>query len=224
MGQHIAKPAEGRFRCEVMRATGKEATKLLEGRSKTLQESRFRERSNDLHKRLSQTCFWVFECLLWRHRSAVAYHTGSQGSSSPGRGRVWHKSSWRRSPLALPQSRHAGDPQAGEQIYQRSSRTAMKVVNPQLKFPNPGIWQRDREHLGNYILKANEILITKLPKDWGNRLLEGTNRTLCTKGPRKKEQWPHKRLSRTCQYKSFWRRLLRPNYMEWTQTHPSAKN
>ena len=41
-------------------------------------------------------------------------------------------------------------------------------------------------------------LIKELPQDRGNRLLEGTNKTLCTPGPRKKEQCPHKRLSRTC--------------------------
>ena len=41
-------------------------------------------------------------------------------------------------------------------------------------------------------------LITELPQDWGNRLLEGTNKTLCAPGPRRKEQWPHKRLSQTC--------------------------
>ena len=28
----------------------------------------------------------------------------------------------------------------------------------------------------------------ELTQDWGNRLLEGTNRTLCTPGPRRKEQ------------------------------------
>ena len=30
------------------------------------------------------------------------------------------------------------------------------------------------------------------------RLLEGTNKTLCAPGPRRKEQWPHKRLTQTC--------------------------
>ena len=32
----------------------------------------------------------------------------------------------------------------------------------------------------------------------GIRLLEGTNKTLCAPGPRRKEQWPHRRLSQTC--------------------------
>ena len=35
----------------------------------------------------------------------------------------------------------------------------------------------------------------ELTQDWVNRLLEGTNKTLCAPGPRRKEQWPHKRLT-----------------------------
>ena len=31
-------------------------------------------------------------------------------------------------------------------------------------------------------------LITELPQDWANRLLEGTNKTFCAPGPRKKNQ------------------------------------
>ena len=41
-------------------------------------------------------------------------------------------------------------------------------------------------------------LITELPQDWGNRLLEGTNKTACAPGPRRKEPCPHERLSQTC--------------------------
>ena len=37
---------------------------------------------------------------------------------------------------------------------------------------------------------------------WGNRLLEGTNRNFCAPGPRRKEQWPHKRLTQTCPWVS----------------------
>ena len=40
-----------------------------------------------------------------------------------------------------------------------------------------------------------------------NRLLEGTNKTLCTPGLRRKEQWPHERLTQTCPWVS--RRLRR---------------
>ena len=51
-------------------------------------------------------------------------------------------------------------------------------------------------------------LITELIQDWGNRLLEGTNKTLCTPGPRRKAQWSHKRLTQPCLWvsKSLWQR------------------
>ena len=39
-------------------------------------------------------------------------------------------------------------------------------------------------------------MITELTQDDGNRPLEGTNKTLCTTGARRKEQCPHKRLTR----------------------------
>ena len=40
--------------------------------------------------------------------------------------------------------------------------------------------------------------ITEFTQDWGNRLLEGTNKTMCAQGPRRKEQWPYKRLTQSC--------------------------
>ena len=45
--------------------------------------------------------------------------------------------------------------------------------------------------------------VTATAQDWVNRLLEGTNRTLCAPGPRGKEQWPHKRLTQTCPWVSW---------------------
>ena len=41
-------------------------------------------------------------------------------------------------------------------------------------------------------------LITELPHEWGNRLPEGTNKTLWATRPRRKEQWHHKKLSQSC--------------------------
>ena len=41
-------------------------------------------------------------------------------------------------------------------------------------------------------------LITELTQDWGRRLLEGRNKTLCSPGARRKEQRPHKRPCQTC--------------------------
>ena len=56
----------------------------------------------DAPQRLSQTCLSVFECLLQRHRSAVACHRDrGSGCSRPEQRRgMWHQSSWRRSPLS----------------------------------------------------------------------------------------------------------------------------
>ena len=50
--------------------------------------------------------------------------------------------------------------------------------------------------------------ITELTQNWGNRLLEGTNKTLSAPGHRRKEQWPHKRLTQTWLWvsRSLWRR------------------
>ena len=41
---------------------------------------------------------------------------------------------------------------------------------------------------------------------WNSLALEGTNSTSCTQGPRRKEQWPHKRLTQTCPWvcRSLW--------------------
>ena len=49
-------------------------------------------------------------------------------------------------------------------------------------------------------------LTTEHPQDWGNKLLDGTNKILCTPGPRRKEQWPHKRWSQSCLWvsRSLW--------------------
>ena len=47
------------------------------------------------------------------------------------------------------------------------------------------------------------IDLPEITQDWGNRLLEGTHRTSCTTGPRRKEQWPHKRLTQTCLWVSM---------------------
>ena len=45
-------------------------------------------------------------------------------------------------------------------------------------------------------------LITELPQNRGNKLLEGTDKTLCVPGLKRKEQRPHKRLSQTCLWES----------------------
>ena len=84
------------------------------------------------------------------------------------------------------------NPQTGEQLYQRSSHTVTQVLGPTTGFPNLGIWQRDWEPPGNLIWRPvgfDYRTFTGL----GNRLLESTNKTLCTPRPRTKEQWPCKK-------------------------------
>ena len=51
--------------------------------------------------------------------------------------------------------------------------------------------------------KKNHQEPPELIQDWGNRFLEGTNKTLCTPGPKRKEQWPHKILTQTCTWVSW---------------------
>ena len=50
--------------------------------------------------------------------------------------------------------------------------------------------------------------LPELTQDWGNRLLERTNKTLCVPAARRKELWPHKRLTQTCPWVSWslWQR------------------
>ena len=52
------------------------------------------------------------------------------------------------------------------------------------------------------------IELPELTRGCGNRLLDGTNKTLCSPGPRRKEPWPPKRLTQTCLWVSrgLWQR------------------
>ena len=92
--------------------------------------------------RLSQTCLWVFECLLWRYRSAVVCCKDSskyQGQL-PGSQSMWHKPSWWRSPLTHLQSHWTDDPQTAEQLYQRNSHIVKKSSRTHNRFLNLRMW------------------------------------------------------------------------------------
>ena len=54
----------------------------------------------------------------------------------------------------------------------------------------------DPRAVGNLISCSSAF--SELTQDWGNRLWEGTNRTLYAPGPRRKEHWPQKRLACEC--------------------------
>ena len=80
-------------------------------------------------------------------------------------------------------------------------------------WPAAGVWTLDTVDLGmaQPSWRRSPLTPPELPEhtqDWRNRLLEGTNQTLCAPGCRRKEQWPHKRLTQTCPWvsRSFWQR------------------
>ena len=103
--------------------------------------------------------------LQW-HGSAVACHRDrDSGCSRPRRPSVWHKSSWRRSPVAPPQSHRADNPQTGEQLYQRSSHTVTKVLGP-TKISQPGDLAKGRRTPREFYLGHQWDLITEFPQDW----------------------------------------------------------
>ena len=60
----------------------------------------------------------VLVSLAESRAGVTCYGDRDSGCSRPGRCGTWHKSSWRRLPLAPPQSRQADDPQTGELLYQ----------------------------------------------------------------------------------------------------------
>ena len=93
-------------------------------------------------QRLGQSCVWMSPGQVWVSRGLLQ----GQGLWAQ-QTWVWHKSSWKRSPLT----------------HHRATRT----------------------HTG-----------------LGKQTLGGTDRTLWAPGPRRKEQWPYKRLTQTCLWAS----------------------
>ena len=84
-------------------------------------------------QRLSQT----FECLSLRRLGSAVACCGDRGSgcSRLGSHSVWHKPSWRRSPLAPTWSHRADNPQTAEQLYKINSHTVEKALGPTTDFP-----------------------------------------------------------------------------------------
>ena len=72
----------------------------------------------------------------------------------------------------------------------------------------PGDLARELRTPKEFDCRGQWDLITELTQDWGNRLLEGTNKTLGAPGPGRKEQGPHKGLTQTCPWvsRSPWQR------------------
>ena len=71
-----------------------------------------------------------------------------------------------------------------------------KFYGPQ-HISQPGDLSKELRTPREFDFGSQWYLITELPQDWGHRLLEGIDKTLCTPGARRKEQCLHKRLSQT---------------------------
>ena len=71
--------------------------RCLKCRNKTFCTPRPKERSSDLHKKLSQICLWVSP--MEARLSTVPFRDKSSGCSSPGRHSMLAWVFWRRSPL-----------------------------------------------------------------------------------------------------------------------------
>ena len=92
-------------------------------------------------------------------------------------------------------------------LYEINSHTAKKVLGATTDFPTWGSGKGTENSQGIWLWRPvgfNYRIYTGL----GNTLLEGRNKTLCAPGPRRKEQWPHKRLTQTCLRvsRSLWQR------------------
>ena len=79
------------------------------------------------------------------------------------------------------------DPQTAQKLYQINSCTVKKALDTQ-QIAQPGDLAKGLRTHREVDFGGHWDLITELTQDWGNRLLEGTNKTLCAPGPRRKEQ------------------------------------
>ena len=110
-------------------------------------------RTQGPHKRLSQTCLWVFECLLWRNGSALA----CMGPGAP------------VGPGALAEADLGGTACESHYRATKQTTTSWRIIIPNKFshccessrahniFHNPGIWQRDWEPPGTLTLVASGI-------------------------------------------------------------------
>ena len=92
-----------------------------------------------------------------------------------------------------------GDSQTGQQLYKRSPRIGVKVLSTMSGYPTWGF--------GNGRRNSQRIRLWRLAwfgcrtltglGETETQLLEGTQKVVCTWGPRGKEQWPHRRRKQT---------------------------
>ena len=92
-----------------------------------------------------------------------------------------------------------GDSQTGEQLYHRSPPTGVKVLSPTSGFPTwgSGNGRRNSPRIRLWSLVGFDCRTSTELGEKETPLLEGTQKVVCTSGPSRKEQWPHRRLKQT---------------------------
>ena len=148
-----------------------------EGTNKTLVWPGPRERSHDLHKRLSQTCLWLSVSCRGMGQKWPVSGAGALAAAVLGGIACWHKYSW-SSPLALLQSHWADDPKTGEQLYQRSSHTVAKSSRAHKRFLILGTQLRDWEPTGNLTLQASGVWLQNFHRTRERETLGGLKQNL----------------------------------------------
>ena len=81
---------------------------------------------------------------------------------------------------APPQRYGADNPQMGEQVYQRSSHTVVKVLGPATHSQTWGSGQATESPQGTCLWRPVD-LITELSRDWENRLEEHKQNFVCAR-------------------------------------------
>ena len=75
-----------------------------------------------------------------------------------------------------------------ENCYTKEILTLLRKCYDPQRISQPGHPARGLRTPREFDFGGQWNLITELPKDWGNRFLEGTDKALCAPGPRRKEQ------------------------------------
>ena len=105
------------------------------------------------------------------------------GCSRPGRRDLW----------IPPQNHWANNPQTGEQLYQRISCTAVKVLGPTTDFSTWGFGKEAENPQGIWLWRSVGWDY-RISSGLGKQTLGGHKQNLVCTGSRRKEQWPQKRL------------------------------
>ena len=122
------------------------------------------------------------ECLLQRHRSAVACQ-GTEALAAADLGGT------------ACESRHRGTEQSAhrlEVIIPRKSSHCCKSSSSHNRFPNLGIWQRNWAPPGNLTLKVRRIWLQNFHRTGETDPWRAQTKSCALTGPRRKQQWPHK--------------------------------